>query len=352
MRLYICHTYYHVYVSILKEISRREDSGGAGDIMLSTLSTDFQDLDSRLRISGFFSAVSVLPERNPNKFIEKFKYARSGCNWLQKLYIRRKYYQYVVRNEEPYLKADYKKYDEIYVFCDSDPIGYYLNAKRIRYISVEDGNNAGSYNSVIIDNQRFFWLKRFLAKRNFLFMQDGYARYCKGYEVNCAKGVFVAGRKIIECAREQLTESLSDAQRQSLYQLFACRERPKKTQPRGETILLLTQPLCTEENRVRLYKKIIKQFASEYDVIIKPHPIDKVDYRVAFPDCLVLESVFPIEIFNIHCEYNIRKIVTVCSTSLDTLKFADEKIFLGVEMLDEFEEPEKHSDLLKRGCIR
>lgn len=36
-------------------------------------------------------------------------------------------------------RVDFKKYQDIYVFCDSDPIGYYLNYKKIHYHAVEDG---------------------------------------------------------------------------------------------------------------------------------------------------------------------------------------------------------------------
>ena len=44
-RIYVCHTFYHVYVSILKEMKlEREDAAyEKGDIALSSISTDFGD---------------------------------------------------------------------------------------------------------------------------------------------------------------------------------------------------------------------------------------------------------------------------------------------------------------------
>lgn len=348
MRLYICHTYYHVYVSILKEMVAQKGGKEKGSILLSALSTDFTDLDKRLRRSGIFFDVQILNECHPNNFNESFPEALGVGNWLQKLRARRKFYKYLVKNEGSYIHIDFSRYQEIYVFCDSDPIGYYLNAKHIPYISVEDGNNSGKYNSVVIANQGFFFLKRFLAKCNYLFMQDGYSKYSKGYEVNCAQGLKKRGRKIIELPRNALIEQLSQAEKEVLYNVFKCWDSYKIEKNDKKHLLLLTQPLCTEENRALMYRKILNEFKQDYNILIKPHPIDKVDYEKHFSDCTVLKGKFPIEIFNIYCEFNIEKIVTVYSTSLDDLTFAKEKISLGIDILDEFEDPDLHSDLRKR----
>ena len=55
------------------------------------------------------------------------------------LFSRMKYTKLYGRLQEPYVPVDLKKYRDIYVFCDSDPIGYYLNYKKIRYHALEDG---------------------------------------------------------------------------------------------------------------------------------------------------------------------------------------------------------------------
>ena len=46
-RIYVCHTYYHVFVSILKEFAPPKEEQGQATLVLSKMSTDFQDLDVR-----------------------------------------------------------------------------------------------------------------------------------------------------------------------------------------------------------------------------------------------------------------------------------------------------------------
>ena len=46
-RVYVCHTYYHVYVACLKELNLPEKERKKADLVLSTMSNDFGDLKSR-----------------------------------------------------------------------------------------------------------------------------------------------------------------------------------------------------------------------------------------------------------------------------------------------------------------
>ena len=56
----MCHTYYHVYVTFLKELKLFREEGGSGagvgkaDLVLSKLSNDFEDLKSRVESTGLF----------------------------------------------------------------------------------------------------------------------------------------------------------------------------------------------------------------------------------------------------------------------------------------------------------
>ena len=348
MRLYICHTFYHVYVSVVKEIYLQRKDRQKGTLLLSTMSTDFGDLDKRLTESGLFAKVEFIPECHPRFFEEKFTQKLGIGNPIYKLISRRKYGRYIVRNEEKYLNYNYSDYDDIFVYCDSDPIGIYLNAKHVPYTSSEDGNNSGAYNEVIIANESMFALKRLLTKMNFLYMQDGYSKYSKGFEVNSAEGVNPVGRNIIEFPVSKIAESFNADESELLYRTFKSWENPIAIDSKKDAVMVLTQPVCTEENRIRMYKKLIGMYEDDYFVIIKPHPIDKIDYEKAFPNCLVLPRTFPVEILNVRCEYDIKKIVTVYSTSLESLHFAEEKEAMGVAFMDEFEPREMHSDLMRK----
>ena len=55
--------------------------------------------------------------------------------------IRLEYYDLLEVKNNSDVPVNLKEYKDIYVYCDSDPIGYYLNQNHIRYHAVEDGLN-------------------------------------------------------------------------------------------------------------------------------------------------------------------------------------------------------------------
>lgn len=108
---------------------------------------------------------------------------------------------------------------------------------------------------------------------------------------------------------------------------------------KDKEIILFTQPfseigVLTEEEKIELYKKIIKKYNRE-KLIIKSHPQEKTDYKKEFPDIIVLEKNFPSELLTL-LEFNFKKAVTVNSTAVS--------IFLGKAEID-FYGPEVHSKI-------
>lgn len=66
-RLYVCHTFYHVYVAILKEMKLARNMPASAyqkaDIALSAISTDFENLGDRLTKTAIFDTVIALDEK-------------------------------------------------------------------------------------------------------------------------------------------------------------------------------------------------------------------------------------------------------------------------------------------------
>ena len=83
-RIYVCHTYYHVYVTFLKELALLRQNGGdrekAGraDLVLSKMSNDFEDLKSRVEKVGLFRRVIEFDEKREDFFPGLVKYMNSG----------------------------------------------------------------------------------------------------------------------------------------------------------------------------------------------------------------------------------------------------------------------------------
>lgn len=73
-RIYVCHTYYHVYVTFLKELKLLRETGGSAedigkaDLVLSSLSNRFEDLKSRVESTGLFRRVIEFDEKREDFF--------------------------------------------------------------------------------------------------------------------------------------------------------------------------------------------------------------------------------------------------------------------------------------------
>lgn len=344
-RIYVCHTYYNVYVSVLKELNYQKATNVKGTIALSLMSTDFKDLKSRLENSNLFAEVIELNEVYPWFFEEKFRYNTEKGNWFFRMYTGNVlHWRYVAIQEEKYLNVDFSNYNNIFIYCDSDPIGQYLNYKKIPYHAVEDGLDSCRIN-VVKGNSRYFYPRLVLAKLGIVFIKDGYSNYAIDLEVNNKKDISTFGRKVTEVSRKELLNQITIKEKQIIYDIFFLGNTDKNFNNDKKNILVMTQPLCSPEKRIEMYRDIIQNYGKGYNIYIKPHPIDNGDYESAFPECIVLERFFPIEIFNFKCELEIEKIITVYSI-LDDLLFAKEKIRLGIDLLDKYEEPMLHNYLV------
>ena len=127
----IIHTFYHVYIAVLKECNIPREKRGGATLVLSTMSNDFGNLKERARKSGLFESVVEYEEKEDTYFPQLKKYHVDRGNLFINMLARIKYTKMLGKLQEPYIPVDFKEYKDIYVFCDSDPIGYYLSYKII-----------------------------------------------------------------------------------------------------------------------------------------------------------------------------------------------------------------------------
>ena len=126
-KVYICHTFYHAYVALMKELLLPKEERGRATLLLSTMSNDFGTMKDRAEASGVFRDVYFFDERPPESSEEVMRYKRDRGNLLSNLRQRIRYTKLLGKLQEGQLPVDLSGYDGIYVFCDSDPIGDYLN---------------------------------------------------------------------------------------------------------------------------------------------------------------------------------------------------------------------------------
>ena len=361
-RAYICHTYYHIYVTVLKELAGGEAfARDKADLFLSKMSDEIlsPDLYERLTASGIFSNVSYLDEKKESNFPWLQKYKNPHASFFKKMCNRMAYARELPNAMAPFIQTDFSVYNDVYVYCDEDPIAYYLNYKKISYHALEDGLDCVVYCDVIInDDSRFLKLKMFLARRGLIFLPNGYSKYALDMEVNDLSRIKYPHKGWKEEPRENYVKKLTSEDRERLVRLFipnleALRATCKKASvsfsednaaPSADgAFLLLTQPLCDLVTRKRIFEDIIREYAKGAPVIIKPHPRDVLDYKKEFSSCLILDPYFPIEVLNFCEGIHFQTVMSVMTTAIDTIEFADNKINLGWSYLDPYEDPALHT---------
>ena len=347
-RIYVCHTYYHVYVTFLKELVQPEAERGKATLLLSRMSTDFEQLGERVEASGLFRQVLKYDEKREDFFPELAEYRKDTGSFIGNLRNRIRFTKRYAELEAPYVPVDFKEYGDIYVYCDSDPVGYYLNQYRIHYHAVEDGlDTLKNCDDARYDNRGHFRLKAFLSRYlNLIFVQNGYGKYCIDMEVNDISAIKYSCPRYIEVPRQMLVDRLSEKDKEIILKVFI-RNRDElekqldKCKQSRDGILILTDPLCTLDVRERIFKDIIAMYEPEGTIFIKPHPRDELNYRELFAEYPQFDATVPMELLNFFPGIHFKKVVAVL-TEIKAIRFADEVVRLGPDFMDAYEDPLIH----------
>lgn len=359
-RIYVCHTFYHVYVACLKELRILRGQGGSeagyrpeAALVLSKMSNNFAGLKDRAAASGIFTDVVEFDEKDFTYFPELMPLKENTGSLFRNMLNRMKFCRRLGELEEPFVPVNFREYEDIYVFCDSDPIGYYLSYKKIRYHAVEDGLNCIRYRDTAReDNKGHFGLKARMAAMGLIFIQNGYGKYCIDMEVNDLSQLDNPMPKMIEQSREELVQELTPEDKELLTRMFIANEaqldeRLSKAKASGRpVVLILSEPLCKDLSvRQKLFEDMIREYGTvggrPAQIVIKPHPRDLLDYEKAFPEHLVLDSHFPMEILNfVGAQFD--RVVTVYTVP-SSIHCAKEKVYLGNAFMDRYEDPSVHS---------
>ncbi|MFI3236947.1 MAG: glycosyltransferase family 52 [Lachnospiraceae bacterium] len=348
-RIYVCHTYYHVYVTFLKELSLPIDERGHATLVLSSMSNDFESFASRAEESGLFEAVYQYDEKPYTFFGELAKYKKDRGNIVLNMWNRMIFCRKLGAFQEEYIPVDFKAYKDIYVYCDSDSIGYYLTYRRIKYHALEDGLNClAYYDTARYDNRGAFKLKAFLSKKlNLIFIQNGYGKYCIDMEVNSIEAIKCSCPYYKEVKRSDYVEKLTSEGKKIILKTFIkdydtlIEQLEKANATKKARVLLLTEPLCDLETRARIFHDIIERYCQDATVVIKQHPRDLLDYSKEFGEYLRIDKSVPMEMLNFIPNVYFEKVISVL-TETEAILFAKELLRLGPDFMDEYEDPEVH----------
>jgi len=346
-RIYVCHTFYHVYITYLREFYLPKEQQGHTTVLLSTMSTKFGDLKERLEEVGYFEQVLMYEEKVETEFENLMKYKKDTGNLIKNLWNRILFTKKLGKEEALFIPVDFREFEEVFIFCDSDPVGYYLNYKKIKYHALEDGLNCiCNYDTAHFDNRGHFKLKAFMSAINLIFIQNGYGKYCIDMEVNDIDSIKYKCKKFVELPRKILSDRVTTQEKDIMLRSFVrdydllCK-KVEEGKDAGNKVLILSEPLCALDVRKTIFDDIIKMAGSESLIFIKQHPRDLLDYEEFFPHVILLNRDFPMEMLNYIPKLHFDKVYSVF-TELGALDFVDEKISLGKDFMDKYEDPLIH----------
>lgn len=376
-KLYCCSSYYQVFIALIKALAQ----GKVIDLVLEEHGIETaRQLGEKLetQMKSCVDRVFVCPDN------EKINPYRQRCAsflpWQRRQILRHmegvfagiknplgqaalsgeiaaglQEYREVAAGQQSYreVAAGLQRYQEIHVFWDLGYAGTYLNIRHIPYILQEDSLN--SYRHIRANRPNYAYIFRkngwkFKLKQRFHLgvIPFGYSDNCIAVEVNEKAGIEIPLDKVREVSREELINQLTREQKKELFALFVPGEDGKTGSIWGEKdrvkeerrlTLLLTEPFAVtgrlpdEKAQVSLYRDVLAGYAKNSQVLIKPHPRDDMDYRKYFPDVQVMEKNIPMEVLNFDENFRVFRAVTVSSSAIEGLTCAQEKIYLGQDVL-------------------
>ena len=204
-----------------------------------------------------------------------------------------------------YLNNNYK----IIMSCDHKLLGQYFANKK-EYFLIEDGS--ATYTGTGIKN---LFLRKLLGLNKESF----------GRSNNCIK-IYLTGLatipeeikdKVEIINLKELWNKKSKVEKEEILSIFGFNNEIINNL-KGKNKILYTQPLSedgviSEEEKIELYRQIIKNY-NEEELVIKKHPREKTDYKVTFPKVEVLDQSFPAELFNL-LDIKFEKAITIFSTA-------------------------------------
>lgn len=327
--LYICSTYYHVLVTLCKVMEGKQRT----DVVLCDDIPEAKTLMESLIHAGCFSNVFYFDKNRVQEYLGKNKF-----DWIFLQHRRSR------REIEKEFKLDLRRYQNIYIYHDDILLGHYLNDIRHSYHLLEDSQDFYK----VIQNTPFarclpqhsvkYKLRRFLRSGYFPL---GQSPYVIDIEVNDKNGLAIRHKHLVELPKDKLFAEVGEEERNLIFKIFMSDEEVSLLQT-PHSLLLLTQPLFIDgyvesaEDQDAIYSNLIQDFkASGHFVIIKQHPRDYGCYAYMHT-APSLKATFPIEVLNFSST-NLDCVVTISSTAIRQIKFASNKIVLGIDKLREIE---------------
>lgn len=323
--VYICHTPYHVLISLLKMLT--DDGGALADLLLVDTIPDFREMAQRIAAEGTFRNI-ILIEKN-----RCFVNTRSFH--INAAYIN--LHQRRVRHSFSFLKS----YGGVYIFNDYTEMGSILALLRIDYHLLEDGLDCYKLFDQHAVHGRAQALKWLLNKSFSVPMGMAEGKTCVDVEVNDKTQLMTdLMQPLKQIPRSALMESAKDSDKATIARVFDF--QPVSIEE--GSVIILTQPLreigvCVSDiQQVNMYRAIADKFRTK-TVFLKLHPRDRCDYSQCFQKERILSGSVPIEVILLAGgRFKFDAAVTYSSTAILALSNCKKRFVLDANFVsDEIE---------------
>lgn len=321
-KLYICHTVYHLYITMLKSYGHE----GVNDVFLVDTISNVDKLSKQVAATGIFNSVFTL--KREEYFGKKFhEYLKNHINCKLRFH--------KIKDKLDFLYL----YSEIYIFNDYTEMGAFLNRAKISYHLLEDGLDVFKQFDVYRDIGKAYHLKKFLYAVFKIPYSVGMTALCLDIEVNSNKNLKSnMKRPIIVKERERMEENIDESYRNKIFDAFGVRQ----LELLKKRVLILTQVLKeilivkNDVEQLRFYEQVISQYAQHYAIYLKPHPRDAIDYT-SFEkkfNAVILEKEIPLEVYAYLPNMRFDYVITYSSTAANITNIGDKIIRLDKRLIN------------------
>ena len=321
-QVYVCGTYFHIYLSILK-IIYSTDKQAKNLIVINDRTPGIERTFTSLKESGYFDFVVPVPFVSISKKINKSKLLSRVINRNKNVI------HFVEANSEIQKYDEFIKNAEINLFSNLglSPAYFLLRYMNNFFRMIEDGE--GNYISRIGRFQAF--------KRKYILntvIGEGLDDQVREIEVQFPEKINSRiSKKGKKLELKKMEQELNVNDLEKIVSIFMGGveidvEGKKK-------LLLITQPLSedghmNELQKIKLYNTILRPYANDYTVFVKGHPRELTDYRGKLNyDFTMIPQGFPLEMFDLLKGIHFEVGLTVSSSSLANIKCVDKKIVVG-----------------------
>lgn len=326
-QVYVCSSYFHIYISILRTLYLREPASKT----LIVINDHIPDLSNIIRLlneNNFFDFHLAMP------LTSVYREKRSK---LSKILTRNNSLVERVDSVSGITAfEDFIRDAEINIFNNrGGAYTYFLLKFKGSYIRlIEDG--LGNYQS-LIGRFKVFKRKYLLST----IVGAGLDKQVKEILVQFPEKVIEPlKKKARKLDVQHMQESLSATDRKRILKIFLRDYMPDLSGERK--LILVTQPFSEEryfdeDTKINLYNDVLSDYIGNYKIFIKPHPRELTDYRGKMKvDFTEIPRDFPLEMMNLLQDIEFDIGITLYSGALNNINRVKKKIMLGKQMLDRY----------------